>query len=161
MGLRKIYAGIDPGFSGAIALYRDDIDGWKVINCPKELNEISDIVLILLEMVKEGDFEPVIAIEKVWAQPNNAVRSAFKFGTNYGAWISALSMAGLSYIEVLPSKWQKELNLPKLKKSRKNVLKDHAKKIAEDIKVTLINADAIMICDWLKKGGNNDESNRK
>ena len=161
MGLRKIYAGIDPGFSGAIALYRDDIDGWKVINCPKELNEISDIVLILLEMVKEGDFEPVIAIEKVWAQPNNAVRSAFKFGTNYGAWISAFSMAGLSYIEVLPSKWQKELNLPKLKKSRKNVLKDHAKKIAEDIKVTLINADAIMICDWLKKGGNNDESNRK
>ena len=161
MGLRKIYAGIDPGFSGAIALYRDDIDGWKVINCPKELNEISDIVLILLEMVKEGDFEPVIAIEKVWAQPNNAVRSAFKFGTNYGAWISALSMAGLSYIEVLPSKWQKELNLPKLKKSRKNVLKEHAKKIAEDIKVTLINADAIMICDWLKKGGNNDESNRK
>ena len=161
MGLRKIYAGIDPGFSGAIALYRDDIDGWKVINCPKELNEIPDIVLILLEMVKEGDFEPVIAIEKVWAQPNNAVRSASKFGTNYGAWISALSMAGLPYVEVLPSKWQKELKLPKLKKSRKNILKDHAKKIAEDIKVTLINADAIMICNWLKNGGNNDESNRE
>ena len=161
MGLRKIYAGIDPGFSGAIALYRDDIDGWKVINCPKELYQIPDIVLILLEMVKEGDFEPVIAIEKVWAQPNNAVRSAFKFGTNYGAWISALSMAGLPYIEVLPSKWQKELKLPKLKKSRKNVLKDHAKKVAEDIKVTLINADAIIIFNWLKNGANNDESNRE
>ena len=161
MGLRKIYAGIDPGFSGAIALYRDDIEGWKVINCPEKLNEIPDIILILLEMVKEGDFEPVIAIEKVWAQPNNAVRSAFKFGTNYGAWISALSMAGLPYIEVLPSKWQKELKLPKLKKSRKNVLKDYAKEIAEDIKVTLKNADAIMICNWLKNGGNNDESNRE
>ena len=70
-------------------------------------------------------------------------------------------MAGLPYIEVLPSKWQKELKLPKLKKSRKNVLKDHAKKVAEDIKITLINADAIMICNWLKNGGNNDESNRE
>tara|TARA_R100001244_G_scaffold67805_3_gene55555 strand:- start:4660 stop:5157 length:498 start_codon:yes stop_codon:yes gene_type:complete len=165
--LKKLYAGIDPGFSGAVAMYREDIDTWKVMNCPKTIPEISDIVMIMGEVIKNGNFDPVIAIERVWAQPNNAVRSAFKFGTNYGAWIAALSFADIPYIEVLPSKWQKEHKLPKDKPSRKRELRDKAAKLVnqvmdeQKIKVTLKNADAIMICSWLKNGGNNDESNGK
>jgi len=165
--LKRLYAGIDPGFNGAIAMYREDIDTWKIMNCPKTIPEIADIVMILREVIKDGYFEPVIAIERVWAQPNNAVRSAFKFGTNYGAWISALSFAGIPYIEVLPTKWQKEYKLPKDKPSRKRQLRDTASKIVKKVmdeqktRVTLKNADAIMICNWLKNGGYNDESNRK
>ena len=165
--MKKLYAGIDPGFSGAIAMYREDIDAWKVMNCPETIPEISDIVMIMREVIKDGYFEPVVAIERVWAQPNNAVRSAFKFGTNYGAWIAALSLAGIPYIEVLPAKWQKEYKLPKDKQSRKRQLRDNASKLVKQAKeeskarITLKNADAIMICEWLKNGGNNDKSNRK
>jgi hypothetical protein len=52
--LKRLYAGIDPGFNGAIAMYREDIDAWKIMNCPKTIPEIADIVMIVREVIKDG-----------------------------------------------------------------------------------------------------------
>ncbi len=85
-------------------------------------------------------------LEKVHAFPTDARSSAFKFGTNYGAWIGILESNNINYELVMPRVWQKDFSLPKNKKERKQELKKIAKCFYE--KATLYTSDAICIAVW-------------
>jgi len=85
-------------------------------------------------------------LEKVHAFPTDARSSAFKFGTNYGVWMGILESNNIEYELVMPRKWQKDFNLPKIKKERKQELKTIAKCFYE--KATLYTADAICMAVW-------------
>tara|TARA_R110000824_G_scaffold100738_2_gene239400 strand:- start:6074 stop:6559 length:486 start_codon:yes stop_codon:yes gene_type:complete len=150
----KIYFAIDPGYSGAIAICKEG--HWQTEYCPKNTKDIFDIIKTLKNDAWVEDFNLKGVIEKVWAFPTDARASAFKFGYNYGAWKTSLNANRIDYHEITPQVWMRIYDLPKEKKDRKNTLKDLSAKIAPDIRITLKNADAVALCDWLIKEEHNE-----
>ena len=141
----KIYIGIDPGKSGGICfLMDDDIRSFK---CPETTPDMTE------ELILAKDIRKCTAIvEKVWSFPGQGVKSVFSFGYNYGLWIGILSALKIPYILVPPNKWIKYYSVPKLeRKDRKNYLKQLAQQMYPNHKITLYNADAILLANYLKK----------
>ena len=145
----KTIIGIDPGKSGAIALWDEGID--KVFKCPANVDGMS----IIIHNLKnngwvDGGGDIVAYIERVHAFPTDGRSSAFKFGVNYGQWLGILSTLNIETVLVTPQKWMKywkekfNIKLPKDKQQRKRKLKEMAAQYT-DKKVTLYNADAILI----------------
>ena len=121
----KTIIGIDPGANGAISFTTTDnkirkknrITAYK---CDKSLSGRT----IVCTMAKQAYHKKIIAyIEKVHAMPHDGRSSLFKFGTNYGVWMGILESNNIEYELVMPKKWQKDFNLPKIKKERKQELK--------------------------------------
>ena len=134
-----IIIGIDPGKSGAVAVWNKGVD--KIIKCPSTTEKMAKTISIY----QHESYNVVAYIEKVWAFPTDARSSAFKFGVNYGKWLGILATLNINTTFVTPKKWQKHFNIPKLSKDeRKRHLKEIASKYTEK-KVTLYNADAILI----------------
>ena len=86
-------------------------------------------------------------LEKVHSFPGQGVRSTFNFGVNYGIWLSLLKSTNINYDLLPPKQWmQHYIKLGTLtKQERKNKFKSIAQSLYPNIKVTLINADAILI----------------
>ena len=152
--------GIDPGRSGAVAIWSGGID--KVIKCPSNSKEMADVI-------KSVSNKNVVAyVERVWARPSNATRAAFTFGVNYGEWLGILAALNIKTVLVTPQTWMKyykdkfKMKLPKEKKDRKNKLKEIATQYT-DKKVTLYNADAILIAvyGFIEQNKNREEKNAR
>jgi len=152
--MNKTVIGIDPGANGAISFTttndkirkRNGVSPWK---CHKLLAGRT----LICTMAKTAYHKEIVAyIEKVHAMPHDGRSSLFKFGVNYGVWLGILnSIKGVNkIIEVSPQKWMKFWEnkigekLPKVKKDRKNKLKEMASVFTEK-PATLWNADAVLI----------------
>ena len=147
--------GIDPGASGALSF----TNSKKIDVQSHKCNPLISGRNITLSMATTAyaDEKIVAYIEKVHAMPHDGRSSLFKFGVNYGCWLGLLnSKIGHTprnlkqIVEVSPQKWMKFWEnkigekLPKVKKDRKNKLKEIASNYTSE-KVTLWNADAILI----------------
>ena len=141
----KIYIGIDPGKAGGICFLMDD--EIKTFKCPATTHDMAE------ELILAKDIRKCTAIvEKVHSFPGQGVASTFAFGYNYGVWLGILSALKIQYQLCLPRKWMKYYGVPKMeKKDRKNYLKQLAQQLYPDHKVTLYNADAILLANYLKK----------
>ena len=141
----KIYIGIDPGKSGGICFL--DGDNIKTFKCPTTTHDMTEELILAKDIRK-----CTCIVERVWSFPAQGVKSVFNFGYNYGLWIGILSALKIPYILVPPNKWMKFYHVPKLeRKDRKNYLKQLAQQMYPDHKVTLYNADAILLANYLKK----------
>ena len=141
----KIYIGIDPGKAGGICFLMDDeINTFK---CPATTHDMAE------ELILAKDIRKCTAVvERVHSFPGQGVASTFNFGYNYGVWLGILSALHIPYQLCLPRKWMKFYgSMPKEKKDRKNHLKQLAQQMYPDHKVTLYNADAILLANYLKK----------
>ena len=144
-----IIIGIDPGKSGALAVWDEGIS--RAIKCPSSPEKMASIFGSLKTgNWIDGDGKMIAYIEQVHAFPTDARSSAFKFGRNYGEWLGVLGALRIETIHVTPQKWMKyykeklKIRLPKDKQQRKRKLKEIAANYT-DKKVTLYNADAILI----------------
>ena len=134
----KKYLAIDPGKSGGVAILSEDsVEAYK---CPPTFKEMAK----LIKSIKKNTH--LCILERVHAFPTDGRSSAFKFGTNYGAWMGILESNNVNYELVLPRKWQEDFQLPKEKKERKQELKKIAKCFYE--KATLYTSDAICMAIW-------------
>ena len=142
--------GIDPGASGALCFTNSKIKNMYAHKCHKLISGRSITVLMATSAFKSD--EHVAYIEKVHAMPHDGRSSLFKFGVNYGAWLGILHSNNKinKIVEVSPQKWMKFWEnkigekLPKIKKDRKNKLKEIAS-IYTEKPATLWNADAVLI----------------
>lgn len=135
----KKYLAIDPGKSGGIAILSEDsVEAYK---CPPTFKEMAELIKKI-----SNNNSYICVLEKVHAFPTDGRSSAFKFGTNYGAWMGILESNNIEYELVMPKKWQHDFYLSKEKKERKQELKKIAKCFYE--KATLYTADAICIAVW-------------
>lgn len=140
-----IYIGIDPGKSGGIAYFKGD--SMKAIRYPKEIDE-----LVFLLQKLQYSRGCVGIMERVHSFPNQGVKSTFTFGENFGTWKGLLAATEIKYELIQPKKWMSYYGeLPKEKTKRKNRLKDIAKKLYPNLKVTLYTADAILLAHYLKE----------
>ena len=122
-------------------------DEIKTFKCPATTHDMAE------ELILAKDIRKCTAVvERVHSFPGQGVASTFNFGYNYGVWLGILSALHIPYQLCLPRKWMKFYgSMPKEKKDRKNHLKQLAQQMYPDHKVTLYNADAILLANYLKK----------
>ena len=139
--------GIDPGKSGGISVVEDgEVTAHK---CPKTVEDMAVLFSIICGDTPRDKIYAVM--ERVWARPNNASRSAFAYGVNYGSWLGIRASNEEDCNPVLPLKWMQHMGCPKAlkKENRKRWLKEKAKELCPYIKrVTLITADSILIAKY-------------
>lgn len=168
MALPKLIAAIDPGSSGGIAWIDES---GEVQTCPHDKREILIEVLHINYRAPEteycvGDKNPItIYMEKVsgyYPKPRtkdgekeefnlqSSAFSMFNFGKAAGIPLGICEAFGIEPIQVMPTAWQKVCFTKKsgTRSQWKNKLKEIAQRRYPDVKVTLWNADALLILSY-------------
>ena len=143
------YIGIDPGKSGGVTVI--DGDDIKAYKCPQSTEDMSTLFSLLVGSTSAYDTK--VLMERVWARPNNAVRSAFAYGVNYGQWMGIVACHEIPLQTCLPMEWIKYYGCSKdlEYQERKRWLKEKAKSLYPNLNVTLMTSDSILIADYAKK----------
>ena len=143
------YIGIDPGKSGGITM----VDGstFKTYKCPQRTEDMAMLFSLLVGDTSSYDVK--VLMERVWARPNNAVRSAFAYGVNYGQWLGIIACHEIPLQTCLPNEWISYYGCDKKLEyqDRKRWLKEKAKSLYPTLNVTLMTADSILITDYAKE----------
>ena len=147
--------GIDPGANGGIAVY---IVGRtvKVAKMPKDVTDLRDFLAYYQE-----NYAPIIFLEKLSVRPDDVVvqgdRAAMgklyriqRMMANFEHLKALIETAGIPYVMVHPMTWQTDLKLrvrgEKTEKAeRKHRYQEKAASLYPGIKVTLWNADALLL----------------
>ncbi len=148
--------GIDPGANGGIAVY---IPGEKVktMKMPKEIVALKD----LLSYYKDN-YKPIVFLEKLSVRPDDVAVGTNdkanmgklyriqKMIANYEHLKVLIETTGIVYVMVHPASWQTKLRLriqglKEEKADRKRRYQKFAAAQYPDAKVTLWNADALLI----------------
>lgn len=144
----KAIISIDPGTNGAICILKDSGETltYKMPSTPKDIFEL------LREAKNEYNVE--CFMEKVQGLPKMGGSPMFNFGQGYGHLEMALIALGIKTVTTRPQEWQKAFSIGTKGKSSttewKNKLKAKAQMLYPDIKVTLWNADALLIGEWAR-----------
>lgn len=151
--MKTVLVAVDPGASGAVAVRCPD---GKIFVVPfSDESSARDLFEATAEAAEAEGNEILVFIEKVGGfvggrgNPGNAM---FNFGRNFGFYLGLCAAMRLRTELVSPNVWQKAF--PTRAKSsedkiaHKRELKEHAARLFPKIKVTLINADALLILEW-------------
>ena len=146
--MKRIIIGIDPGASGGVAV----LEGPNVEthNMPETYPDIYNLFVDICQDYLDHD---VLAImEDVGhGMPGQSSKATAVFARHNGHLEMALYALGIRTVKVTPQKWQKHYSnsLGKSsgceKREWKNKLKGLAQQMFPSVKVTLKNADAILI----------------
>jgi len=115
----KLFVGIDPGLSGAVAMIEDnyvrlyDAPSWAVEYKKGVRHEynVAGMVGIIIEAIArvENRGSIVAGLESVHSMPDQGVASSFKFGVGLGIWQGILAALGIKYQMIPPQRWKKAL----------------------------------------------------
>jgi len=121
-----IIIGIDPGVSGAYAVFNAETDHWGTYRVPtfrkqvgKTKRQFMDLPAIvehlhdLIDITKNG---VVAYIEHVHSMPKQGVASTFSFGRNFGQWEGMLNALCIPITYVVPQVWKRHYKLGSDKK---------------------------------------------
>lgn len=144
----KTYIGIDPGAAGGVAVLGNKLTTYNmpdtypdIFNLFSSLRKQYDDVVAVLEDVGHG-------------LPGQSSKATATFARHNGHLEMALYALGIRAVKVTPQKWQKAYSntLGKStgleKKDWKNKLKGLAQQMYPSEKVTLKNADAILLAEY-------------
>lgn len=148
--------GIDPGANGGIAVF---IPGAKVktVKNPKDVTDLSEF----LQYYKDN-YNPIVFLEKLSVRPDDVavgpndkanmgkLYRIQKMIANYEHLKSIIEVIGIPFALVHPASWQTKLKLrvqgqKEEKADRKRRYAKIAGDLYQDAKVTLWNADALLI----------------
>ena len=105
---------IDPGFTGAIALYWPDTGKLEVHDMPVMKNPKGKTIInphgVLDILANEGG-KSLAVIEQVSAMPGQGVSSMFRFGEGYGHLQMACAASKLPLQYVTPASWKRHFGL--------------------------------------------------
>lgn len=146
--------GIDPGSAGGIAVLNGS--HIETYNMPETFPDIYN----LLASLKDGDDTLAILEDVGHGMPGQSSKATAVFARHNGHLEMALYALGIRTVKVTPQKWQKHYSnsLGKSKDCEKREWKNKLKLLAQQmfpsVKVTLKNADAILIaCYEAEKSG--------
>lgn len=149
--MNTLIIAIDPGKNGAIVLRNGD----KVVcvdNMPDTCIDLTDIIEGYKLYATDLKTSLVAYLEVVHAMPNQGTVSMFTFGQGFGHLEQVLADFRIRTVKVRPAQWEKELGLTDKKgtekRVHKNKLKQRAQELFPDVKVTLANADALLISEY-------------
>lgn len=135
--------GVDPGKHGAVAVL-DSVTGLVLATQNFSATRGDEKAIALLHAVAPKGVTDVF-IEQVHSSPQMGVVSAFSFGENFGWWLGVTQALGLKTTRVSPQTWMSALGC--MTGGDKHVSLRKAEKVfgAGRTKVTLQNADALLI----------------
>ena len=112
-----IILGIDPGTTGACAVYDSGIDFvtdvFDIPNMEREYGkglQVNGIALYDM-LVKNVYPNMVVVIEEVGSMPKQGVVSSFNFGHTVGTIYGVVSCLGLDRYRIHPTAWKRKLGL--------------------------------------------------
>ena len=110
--------GVDPGLSGAIALYYAKGDALHVIDVPTTIRKINKKYKKQIDLYQAAQYieihRPYIkfaVIEQVGTMPSQGVTSAFNFGFTTGALHGIIAACGIPIRTVPPQVWKRKFGL--------------------------------------------------
>lgn len=109
--------GIDPGLSGAIALF-DRSRGyvteiWDIPTVVVNKKNRVDLPRLREIMLSQVPSSATACLEYVSAMPGQGVSSTFRFGETFGMLQAFLSARAVMWGTVTPAQWKAALNVPK------------------------------------------------
>ncbi len=102
----RSFAGIDPGKTGAMAIFDEQGQGISFLDFQEDLRAVC-------QSVRSKDVECPIALavlENVHPMPREGVSSSFKFGTNFGIWQAILTAYSIPFQLITPHRWRRVLD---------------------------------------------------
>ena len=148
-----IAVGIDVGKKGGIAFINVKTLQAEVYKMPEDLTE-----LIALFEKKKKQNTIIVGIEKQQPFPKQGVVSTFRLGVQYGIILGILKTLRISYEEIHPKKWQKEMLGSHKKKTRKEIKQlslERAKALfpylANEIGKHDGKSDALLIAEYMRR----------
>lgn len=140
----RIYLGVDPGASGAIAAITPAGVCWvKLSETPADVSDF------LRDLKAKWGREVIGCLERVNAMPGQGVSSTFKFGWSAGFVEGLLVAHGVPFSHVSPAKWQGALGCRT--GGDKNVSKRRAQELWPGTKITHTNADALLLAEYARR----------
>lgn len=110
-----VVIGIDPGFTGAVAIFRPSIRALSIYDMPVMPNSKgkTEINLYALHDIleREDDTRHIAVVEQVAAMRGQGVSSMFRFGQGFGAIQMSLAAHKIEARYITPSKWKSHFNL--------------------------------------------------
>jgi hypothetical protein len=153
-GIGRVFLGIDPGVSGALAAV-DSTGGLAYIQA------MPDSETALWEAFgRLAAYRPRAILERVRSSPVMGRASAFTFGAGYGALRMGLVAAGIPFEEVSPVTWQrvmgvlvpgKQRPIDAVSKDKKNAHKARASELFPTITMSHTLADALLLAEYLRR----------
>ena len=142
--------GIDPGKQGGIAIYTKEDGMVRTVRMPESTDDLAE----LLSYYKQN-YMPIAFLEKLNLHRSDTEVPGKVFGIqkllqNYAQLRTVLELNGIPFVMVHPLSWENKLGLRvrglrEEKAQRKRRYRDIAGKIYPGNKVTLWNADALLI----------------
>lgn len=115
MDQNKIYVGIDPGLSGAIAILQPGCEP-VIIDTPTTVvksgkkNKKKFVESTMVSMLATLDPKNThVAMEAIHSMPKQGVTAMFSMGEGYGLWRGILAALYLPYTLITPQAWKKEM----------------------------------------------------
>ena len=115
-----IVLGIDPGLSGALALYDPHLDELAVHDVPvheltrngknKREVDVQSLVDLVTDLAKD---RPDVFLENSTPMPGQGAASTFAFGKTFGIIYGVCAAHKLVIHRVAPAKWKRDLAVPK------------------------------------------------
>lgn len=113
--------GIDPGLTGALAVYCPETGDLKVTDVPvyrlpkgKTTKAYVDLMSLgrIVDDGIAGEPPPVVWIERVGSMPGQGIASSFDFGRTTGILLGVCAAHFLRIEQVTPQVWKKALRVP-------------------------------------------------
>lgn len=149
---------IDPGANGGIAVWQTDPNGTSVVHSvkmPKDTKQLQEYINYW-----RGIRNPIVFIEKLSVRPDDVAGDNFgkvqritKMLANFEKLKALMELVEVPFVLVHPMKWQNALKL-RVKGEEKAERKKRYKEVAQSYyptqKVTMWNADALLIMHFAR-----------
>ena len=158
MTSHKLVIGIDPGFTGAIAVmtvHGEVLTIWDMPTSEEgKLRQPHGAGLRSIFDQHRGNIA-LVALELVHAMPKQGVASSFRFGVNWGILVGVLQALALPYELVTPQAWQKAMYASQPKGRTKADVKKTTRAFVDrrwpGVAKNEGQADALCIAEWARR----------
>ena len=114
----KLFIGIDPGLSGAIAALSRAGDIFKIWDMPSvKIGRSGQVDVYQLSVILAGFKNAKVLVEQQQSMPKAGVQSSFNHGRNTGQLLATLDLSRLPWSEVRANIWKKKMGVTNDKKS--------------------------------------------
>jgi len=110
----RLYAGIDPGVSGAVGFVLADGSFSDVLDMPTLATTTGrrQIDFAALAAILRDHAPAFVLVERVGSRPGEGAMGAFAFGMSYGGILGTLGALALPHDVVQPASWKRKAGIP-------------------------------------------------